>query len=159
MKKATLVLLCCSVFLYACDSSNDAVSDVNKNAASGIDSAKQSPSAASGAIDPAKEVSSAAAVAAKTGDVIAGAGVAEQGESIYKSKCVACHGAGAAGAPKLDDKTAWEARIAQGIETLTQHAIEGFKGDAGYMPPKGGYMSLSDNDISLVVKYMVSRAK
>ena len=81
------------------------------------------------------------------------------GKSIYKSKCVACHGTGAAGAPKLGDKTAWGIRIAQGNAVLLQHAIEGFKGDKGYMPPKGGYLSLSDEEISITVQYMVLQSQ
>ena len=81
------------------------------------------------------------------------------GESIYKSKCIACHSTGAAGAPKLGDKTAWGTRIAQGNAVLLQHAIEGFKGDKGYMPPKGGYLSLSDEEISITVQYMISQSQ
>ena len=42
---------------------------------------------------------------------------------------------------------------------MTKHAIEGFKGATGYMPPKGGFMSLSDDDIAATVKYMVSQVK
>ena len=85
--------------------------------------------------------------------------VVNPGESIYKSKCIACHSTGAAGAPKLGDKTAWGTRIAQGNAVLLQHAIEGFKGDKGYMPPKGGYLSLSDEEISITVQYMVSQSR
>lgn len=83
----------------------------------------------------------------------------EQGEAIYKKHCVACHGSGIAGSPKLGDKTAWKARIAQGEATLIQHAMEGYKGDTGYMPPKGGAMSLSEAEISQAVKYMASKAR
>ena len=90
----------------------------------------------------------------------AGAGdVASPGESIYKSKCVACHGTGAAGAPKLGDITAWGTRIAQGNAVLLKNAIEGYKGDKGYMPPKGGYLSLSDEEIAIAVQYMVSQSQ
>jgi len=85
--------------------------------------------------------------------------VVNPGESIYKSKCIACHSTGAAGAPKLGDKTAWGARIAQGHAVLLQHAIEGFKGNTGYMPPKGGYLNLSDEEISITVQYMVSQSQ
>ena len=81
------------------------------------------------------------------------------GESIYKSKCIACHATGAAGAPKLGDITAWGTRISQGNAVLLQHAIEGFKGDKGYMPPKGGYLNLSDEEISITVQYMVSQSQ
>ena len=37
----------------------------------------------------------------------AAAPAAAGGESVYKAACVACHGAGIAGAPKLGDKAAW----------------------------------------------------
>ena len=90
----------------------------------------------------------------------AGAGVAANpGESIYKSKCIACHGTGAAGAPKLGDITAWGTRIAQGDAVLLKNAIEGYKGDKGYMPPKGGYLSLSDEEIAITVQYMVLQSQ
>ena len=115
--------------------------------------------AASEAVVAVKEVSTAAA--AKTGEVIASVtgGDNARGEAVYKKHCVACHGSGVAGSPKLSDKAAWSARIAQGDAVMTKHAIEGFKGATGYMPPKGGFMSLSDDDIAATVKYMVSQVK
>ena len=64
-----------------------------------------------------------------------------------------CHEAGVAGAPKLGDKAAWEPRLAQGWDTLMEHALKGFKG----MPPKGGRMDASDQEIMSAVGYMVSQ--
>ncbi len=90
---------------------------------------------------------------------IAHAADAAKGEEIYKQACFACHDAGVAGAPKLGDKAAWEARIAQGEATLDKHAIEGFTGESGTMPPKGGRTDLSDEDIKNAVAYMMSKAK
>jgi cytochrome c5 len=55
------------------------------------------------------------------------------GEDIYGSKCIACHGSGAAGAPKLGDTAAWAARIGKGIDVLYTGAISGING----MPDKG----------------------
>jgi cytochrome c5 len=81
-----------------------------------------------------------------------------QGKQIYSKNCFACHGSGAAGAPKLGDSENWIPRIAQGMDTLTDHAIKGFKGAAGYMPPKGGFISLSDSDVTAAVAYMVSES-
>src|SRR5690606_28016214 len=49
------------------------------------------------------------------------------GEEVYNMACVACHGAGVAGAPKFGDAAAWTQRIAQGEATLNKHAIEGFQ--------------------------------
>jgi cytochrome c5 len=81
------------------------------------------------------------------------------GEEVYNGTCVACHGAGVAGAPKLGDAAAWGPRIAQGADMLRQHAIQGFTGKAGVMPPKGGATNLSDQSIINAVDYMVSAAK
>ena len=63
-----------------------------------------------------------------------------------------------AGAPKLDDKVDWAPRIAQGEATLFKHAIEGFTGKKGVMPPKGG-STASDDEVKAAVRYMVSVAK
>ena len=75
------------------------------------------------------------------------------GESVYQTNCVACHAAGVAGAPKLGDTTAWEPRIAQGIEVLYEHAINGFN----TMPAKGGNTSLSDDAVKAAVDYMLGQ--
>ncbi len=81
------------------------------------------------------------------------------GEEVYNQACVACHGAGVAGAPKLGDGAAWASRIAQGNDTLHKHAIEGFQGKAGYMPPKGGRADLSDQSIVNAVDYIVAQSR
>jgi len=81
------------------------------------------------------------------------------GEQAYNQACVACHGAGVAGAPKLGDKVAWAPRIAQGMDTLHTHALQGFQGKAGYMPPKGGRTDLSDQSIVNGVDYIVASSK
>lgn len=75
--------------------------------------------------------------------------------SIYNGVCVACHGTGAAGAPKTGDKAAWAPRIAQGMETLLKNATNG----KGAMPPKGGAADLSEAELKSVVDYLVSQAK
>jgi cytochrome c5 len=77
---------------------------------------------------------------------------------LYSAACVACHGAGIAGAPKFGDKSAWAPRIAQGSPVLYEHALKGFQGKAGVMPPKGG-SSAPDADVKSAVDYMVSAGK
>lgn len=81
------------------------------------------------------------------------------GEQVFTQACSTCHGAGIAGAPKFGDKGAWAARIAQGADTLHKHALEGFQGKSGVMPPKGGWANLSDAEIMGAVDYMVAGSK
>ncbi len=78
---------------------------------------------------------------------------------VYNQACVACHGAGIAGAPKAGDGAAWAPRIALGEALLHQHALEGYQGLAGYMPPKGGHTNLSDAEIISAVEYLVEQAR
>lgn len=114
--------------------------------------AEQAVEAGSAAVEQAE---SAAAGDAGNGAPTAVAADLAAGQSVYQSKCLACHATGAAGAPKMGDKAAWEPRIAQGMDILVKHAIEGFKGAKGYMPPKGGFSSLSDDEVKSAVAYMV----
>jgi len=81
------------------------------------------------------------------------------GPQVYNSACLACHGAGIGGAPKLGDAAAWASRIAQGADVLNDHAINGYTGELGYMPAKGGRVDLSDQEISDAVAYMVDEAQ
>jgi cytochrome c5 len=80
------------------------------------------------------------------------------GPQVYNTACLACHGAGIGGAPVLGDADAWSARIAQGIDVLTDHAINGYTGSAGYMPAKGGRVDLSDEEVAAAVQYMVDES-
>lgn len=82
---------------------------------------------------------------------------ASPGEAAYNRTCFACHGAGVAGAPKLGDQANWSPRVAQGTETLYKHAIEGFQGQTGMMPPKGGATDLSDDEVKGAVDFMLSK--
>lgn len=81
------------------------------------------------------------------------------GEEVYNSACVACHGLGVAGAPKMGDVAQWAPRIAQGMETLYTHAIEGYNGSAGVMPAKGGRADLTDDHVRISVDYMVEQSQ
>ncbi len=81
------------------------------------------------------------------------------GPQVYNQACVACHGAGVAGAPKTGDTTAWKARISQGDATLREHVINGFQGSTGYMPPKGGRADLSDDEILAAMAYILDQAR
>lgn len=79
------------------------------------------------------------------------------GERVYQQVCNACHGTGAGGAPRLGNQSQWETRLAQGNDTLYQHAVQGFTGSHGTMPPRGGKADLSDTDVKAGVDYMLSK--
>lgn len=81
------------------------------------------------------------------------------GRQIYQASCVVCHGAGIAGAPKLDDKGQWAKRIAKGVDTLYASAVNGVQGSAGAMPAKGGNLALSNAEVKAAVDYMVAQSK
>jgi cytochrome c5 len=83
-----------------------------------------------------------------------GAKALQPGEAVYKLACVACHGAGVAGAPKTGDAGAWAPRIKLGYETLVKHALEGFKA----MPPKGGNAGLDNVEVARAVVYMANES-
>lgn len=86
-------------------------------------------------------------------------GEAIAGKGVYDKACQACHNAGIAGAPKTGDKSAWIDRIGQGMDTLNNHAINGYQGADGVMPAKGGNMSLSDGDVINAVAFMVESSR
>lgn len=77
------------------------------------------------------------------------------GKATYSTSCVVCHGSGVAGAPKTGDIAIWSKRMEQGQEKLVQHAISGFSGNTGIMPPKGGNLSLTDEQVTNAVHYML----
>jgi cytochrome c5 len=100
------------------------------------------------AIQPLAGVAAAVAAALPT-----------DGAGVYDTVCGACHLNGIGGAPKSDDKAAWAPRIAQGTATLYKHAIEGYQGKNGYMPPKGGRTDLTDDLVKAAVDHMVAKAQ
>lgn len=80
------------------------------------------------------------------------------GNVIFDKLCAACHGTGAGGAPTLDHAH-WDARLAQGMDTLIKHAIDGFQGNAGLMPARGGNPDLSDEQVEAAVHWMMDNLK
>mgnify|MGYP001819098693 FL=1 len=124
-----------------------------------VDAAKEM---ASDAADAAKAMaSSAAATVTGAVEAVTSAAVDEpafdlaKGKSVYDVACFACHMTGAAGAPKMGDSAVWGPRIAQGMDTLVTNAING----KNAMPPKGGRLDLSDQDVASAVAYLVEQSK
>ncbi len=107
---------------------------------------------ASGPAAPAAAAAAPAVVAAAAPAAVA---AKPDGKKIYETGCVACHGAGVAGAPKFGDKAVWAPRLKTGIDTLYAMSIKG----KGVMPPKGGNPSLSDADVKAAVDFMVAAVK
>jgi len=87
------------------------------------------------------------------------AAVPKTGTELFTQTCSACHAQGIAGAPKAGDAAAWAPRIAQGKSTLYTHALQGFTGKAGVMPPKGGRPDVSDDLVRQAVDHMVELAR
>ena len=70
------------------------------------------------------------------------------GPQVYNA---ACHASGVAAPPVFGDSAAWKSRLAQG-----QHVLEGYQGEAGYMPPKGGSIDLSDQEVLDALDFMLA---
>lgn len=80
------------------------------------------------------------------------------GPQVYNAVCIACHSPpGVGGAPAFGDAAAWAPRIAQGMDTLIEHALNGFTGKTGVMPKKGERVDLSDDEVIGAVEYMVDQ--
>lgn len=73
------------------------------------------------------------------------------GDAVFTAACSACHSTGAAGAPIKGDAAAWGPRVAQGRDTLLNHALNGFNA----MPPRGACGTCSDEEIANAVDYMM----
>lgn len=74
------------------------------------------------------------------------------GEQVYQAQCAACHGSGAAGAPKLADAGAWGPRLKGGLDALLSSALKG----KGAMGAQGGG-DFSDYEIARAVVYMANQ--
>jgi cytochrome c5 len=80
------------------------------------------------------------------------------GPQVYNEACYLCHAApGVGGAPVIGNAELWGPRVAQGHDTLVEHALNGYQGSTGFMPAKGGRMDLSDDEIVSAIDYMLSQ--
>jgi len=97
-------------------------------------------------IKPVGQVALGAATTAKPVVV-----AAREPAKVYQTVCFACHGTGAAGAPKVGDTAAWGPRFDQGLDTLITHATNG----KGAMPPRGGNPTVTDEELRGTIIYML----
>ena len=102
---------------------------------------------------PAPAVAAAPTAAPAAKGPAPSAEVLATGEKIYTATCLACHGAGVLGAPKLGDKAMWAPRIAKGMDVLYANSIKGIN----TMPARGGNAALKDDEMNAAVDYMVSK--
>ena len=99
---------------------------------------------------PAAEMAPAAQSVAET-EAPMPASNGSSAKPLYDAKCMMCHSTGAAGAPKIGDAAAWEARVAGGIEGLVTSA----KAGKGAMPPNGG-SAYSEDEMRQIIEYMLA---
>lgn len=81
------------------------------------------------------------------------------GKAVYNQTCYLCHNEGEESAPMLTDRSEWEERIPKGEDVLIKNAIEGFFGNDGHMPPKGDNKSLTDEQVTKAVLFMIAAPK
>lgn len=108
---------------------------------------------------PSTPTEAPATAVAPTPSVPAATAANDVGKSVYNKTCSLCHSAGVGGAPKPGDKTDWAPRIAQGKDTLYKHALEGFTGNKGMMPARGGNTTLTDDEVKAAVDYQVAQSQ
>ncbi len=114
------------------------------------------------AAEPVSAGSASAVAVAEASAPAAAAPVAAEntvGKKVYGQTCSMCHAANVAGAPKPGDKADWGPRIAQGMDVLYKHALEGYTGAKGQMPARGGAPNLSDDEIKATVNFMVDQSR
>ena len=83
----------------------------------------------------------------------------ERGRRVFHRKCIKCHGSGREGAPVVGRPGEWATRLEQPIDVLVAHAIDGHQGPTARMPAKGGFPTLSDDDVSAAVHYIARRGR
>jgi len=87
--------------------------------------------------------------------VVEATGPVHPGQAAYEASCSACHANEAIGAPVVGDKEAWASVMAKGIDGVYHNGINGINA----MPPKGGNMDLSDDEVKVIIDYMIEASK
>ena len=110
-----------------------------------------------GATGAAAQAAAQAAAAAAASAQVAYGGTTD-GSVIYQNLCGACHTNGVGGAPTLT-AGGIGARASKGVELLYTHSIQGFQGEVGIMPAKGGNPALTDEQVKATVDWMLANVK
>jgi len=74
------------------------------------------------------------------------------GGQVYNSLCMTCHDAGVAAAPIKGSEDLAQRASEKGVDTLVTNAINGIN----VMPPKGGNLSLTDEQMRAAVEFMLN---
>lgn len=77
------------------------------------------------------------------------------GKEVVEAVCIACHGPGKDGAPRVGNSVDWAPRAKDGLPRLLQSSMDGIR----KMPAHGGQPSLSDLEMTRAISYMVSGGK
>lgn len=101
---------------------------------------------------PAAPVAAAPVAAAPA--PAAPAASAADGKRVYMSSCQGCHASGVMNAPKAGDHAAWAPRMAQGMDVVMGHVMNGLN---GVMPPRGTCMQCSEAELAAAVHYMAGQ--
>lgn len=72
------------------------------------------------------------------------------GEDVYKTYCTLCHGTGLSGAPKTGNAQEWQPRLEKGMDTLKEHALNGFNA----MPAMGTCGDCSSDELVAAIEFM-----
>jgi cytochrome c5 len=80
--------------------------------------------------------------------------VERTGQQVVEAVCSKCHATGKLGSPKIGDRKAWAKLTKQGLNSLSQVALDGIR----QMPKHGGDLSLTDTEIRRAVTYMVNQS-
>lgn len=78
------------------------------------------------------------------------------GEQIFNKICIQCHAtdSNVPNVPRVTHNNEWAPRIAQGFDTLFNHALNGFNA----MPAKGGAADLTDDELKRAIVYMTNQS-
>ena len=76
----------------------------------------------------------------------------EQQAKLFEQSCKTCHANASNPAPQMGDKAEWDKRLEQGLPTLVQHAVQGFKA----MPAGGLCTTCTPPDFEAMIVYMAT---
>lgn len=71
----------------------------------------------------------------------------------YERSCMACHAVPASGAPLTGFAPQWERRVAQGMDQMLKHAVDGLNA----MPARGQCNDCSPDDLRALTQFMAGK--